>query len=73
MVVETDHFTKRVEAKALANIRNVDVKKFVWKNIVTSFGVPWALVSNSGLHFDSRIFQEYCGSLESIGVRSLTV
>ena len=44
-----DYFAKWVEAKALANIRDVDVKKFVWKNIVMSFGVLESLVSNNGL------------------------
>lgn len=40
MVVVTDYFTKWVEAEALENIRDVDVNKFVWKNIITRFGVP---------------------------------
>ena len=49
------------EAKALVNIRDVDVKKFVWKNIVTRFGVPNTLISNNGLQFDSRAFRDfYC-------------
>ena len=30
-----DYFTKWLEAEPLANIWDVDVKKFVWKNIVT--------------------------------------
>jgi len=30
---------KWVEAEALANIRDVDVKKFFWKNIFTRFGI----------------------------------
>ena len=43
------------------NIRDVDVKKFVWKNIVTRFGVPNTLISNNGLQFDSRAFRDfYC-------------
>ena len=33
----------------LANIRDVDVKKFVWKNILTRFGVPDSLISDNGL------------------------
>ena len=33
-------FTKWVEDKPLANIRDVDAKKFVWKNIVPRFRVP---------------------------------
>ena len=40
MLVATNYFTKWVEAEAMANIRDVDVKKFVCKNIITRFGVP---------------------------------
>ena len=58
-----DYFTKWAGAEALANIRDVDVKKFVWRNIVTRFGVPESLVSNNGLQFDSKAFCEFCGSL----------
>ncbi|XP_075645385.1 uncharacterized protein LOC142616409 [Castanea sativa] len=43
VIVIVDYFTKWVEAEALANIRNVDVKKFVWKNIVTRLEVPKSL------------------------------
>ena len=37
----------------MANIKDVNVKKSVWRNIVTRFGVPDSLVSDKGLHFDS--------------------
>lgn len=53
----------RVEAEALANIRDVDVKKFVWKNIATRFGVPQVLILDNGLQFDSKDFWEYCNNL----------
>ena len=59
VLVSTDYFMKWVEAEALANIMDVDVKRFVWKNIVTRFGVPRTLVSNNGLQFDSKAFREY--------------
>ena len=42
------YFTKWVEVKPLANIRDMDAKKFVWKNIVTQFGVPRNLISDNG-------------------------
>ena len=58
-----DYFTKWVEAKALANIRDVDVKKFVWRNIVTRFGVPESLVSDNGLQFDSKAFRKFYSNL----------
>ena len=64
VLIAMDYFTKWVEAEALANIRDVDVKKFVWRNIVTRFGVPESLVSDNGLQFDSKAFREFCGSLD---------
>ena len=63
LLVGTDYFTKWVEAKPLANIRDVDTKKFVWKNIVTRFGVPHTLISDNGLQFDSKSFRRYCCDL----------
>ena len=35
LLVCTNYFTKWVEVELLANIRDVDVKRFIWKNIVT--------------------------------------
>ena len=59
-----DYFTKWVEIEALANIRDVDVKKFVWKNIVTRFGVPDSLISDNGLQFDCKAFRTFCRDLD---------
>ena len=63
LLVGTDYFTKWVEAEPLANIRDVDVKKFVWKNIVTHFRIPHSLISDNGLQFDSKSFKRYCCEL----------
>ena len=63
LLVGTDYFTKWVEAEPLANIRDVDAKRFVWKNIVTRFGIPYALILDNGLQFDSKMFKKYCGEL----------
>ena len=52
-----------MEADALANIRDMAVKKFMWKNIVTRFGVPNFLIFDNGLQFDSRAFREFCSDL----------
>ncbi|XP_030924989.1 uncharacterized protein LOC115952034 [Quercus lobata] len=60
IILGTDYFTKWVEAEPLANIRDVDVKKFIWKNIITRFGTPHTLISDNGLQFDSKNFREYC-------------
>ena len=58
-----DFFTKWVEAEPLANIKNADAKRFVWRNIVTRFGVPQVLISDNGLQFDSKAFRRYCCEL----------
>ena len=62
-MVDTDYFTKWVEAEPLANIRDADAKRFVWRNIVTRFEVPWVLISDNGLQFDSKAFRRYCCEL----------
>ena len=41
----------------------MDAKRFIWKNIVTRFEVPHALISDNGLQFDSKAFRNYCGEL----------
>ena len=63
MLVDIDYFTKLVEVEPLANIRDVDVKKFLWKNIVTRFEVPNTLISDNGLQFDNKSFRRYCCEL----------
>jgi len=39
-----EYFTKWVEVKPLVNIRDVDAKRFVWKSIVTQFGILHTLI-----------------------------
>ena len=49
LLVGIDYFTKWVDVEPLANIKDVDAKRFVWKNIVLQFGVPCVLISDNGL------------------------
>ena len=41
------------------NIRDVDAKKFIWKNIVTRFKVPRTLISENGFQFNKKSFRRY--------------
>uniref|UniRef100_A0A2N9GLC3 Integrase catalytic domain-containing protein n=1 Tax=Fagus sylvatica TaxID=28930 RepID=A0A2N9GLC3_FAGSY len=68
LIVATDYFTKWVEAKPLANIRDKDSIKFVWKNIITRFGIPKTIVSDNGSQFNSKPFTKYCLEL---GIRNV--
>ena len=63
LLVDTDYFTEWIEAEPLANIKDVDAKKFIWKNIVTQFGVPHILILDNGLQFDSKTSMRYCRDL----------
>ena len=64
-IVATNYLTKWIEAEALANIQDVDMKKFVCKNIIMRFRIPKTLILDNGLQFDSRAFRKYCNDLRS--------
>ena len=40
LFVTMDYFTKWIEAEAVTSITAAEVRKFIWKNIITYFGVP---------------------------------
>uniref|UniRef100_A0A2N9ETC4 Uncharacterized protein n=1 Tax=Fagus sylvatica TaxID=28930 RepID=A0A2N9ETC4_FAGSY len=37
--------------------------KFVWKNIITRFGIPKTIISDNGTQFTSKPFTKYCSEL----------
>ena len=63
LLVGIDYFTNWVEAEPLANIKDVDAKRFFWKNVVTRFRIPHTLISDNGLQFDRKAFKMYCCDL----------
>ena len=67
LFARTDYFTKWFEARPLSNIRDVNAKKFVWKNIITRFRIPHTLISDNELQFNSKDFRRYCGE---VGIRN---
>jgi hypothetical protein len=67
LIMATDYFTKWVEAEPLTHITDADSKKFVWKNIITRFGIPRVLMSDNGIQFDSGPFKTFC---EQYGIRN---
>uniref|UniRef100_A0A2N9FQ06 Uncharacterized protein n=1 Tax=Fagus sylvatica TaxID=28930 RepID=A0A2N9FQ06_FAGSY len=67
LIVATDYFTKWVEAEPLARITDSESRKFIWKNIITHFGIPRCLISDNGTQFDSGPFKKYCSEF---GIRN---
>ncbi|RVX23644.1 Gag-Pol polyprotein [Vitis vinifera] len=63
LLVATDYFSKWVEAEAYASIKDKDVTKFVWKNIVCRFRIPQTIIADNGPQFDSIAFRNFCSEL----------
>nr|GEV56205.1 reverse transcriptase domain-containing protein [Tanacetum cinerariifolium] len=59
LIVAMDYFTKWMEAKAVATITVVHVKKFVWDNIVCRFGIPSEIISDNGKQFSDKPFKDW--------------
>ena len=51
LITATDLYTKWVEAAPLRKIRAEDVEVFLWKQIISRFGVPFAILSDNGTQF----------------------
>ena len=60
MLVTTDYFTKWVEVEPMSHIRDVNVKKFLWQNIITRFGIPQVFVADNDKQFDSKLIRGFC-------------
>ena len=63
LLVATDSFRKWVEAEAYASIKDKDVSKFVWKNIICWFRVSQVIVIDNGPQFDNIVFRTFCSEL----------
>ena len=48
MLATTDYFTKWIEVEAFHQVRDREVKNFIWKNMICRFGVPKEIVTNNG-------------------------
>ena len=64
LLVATDYFSKWIEAEAFASIKDRDVTRFIWKNIVCQFGIPRSIVSDNGPQFDSRVYRNFYQELK---------
>ena len=64
LLVAMDYFSKWIEVDAFASIKDRDVTRFIWKNIVCRFGIPRSIVSDNGPQFDSRVYQDFWQELK---------
>jgi ribonuclease HI len=66
LLTATDYFTKWVEAEPLVTIEESDVIRFVWRNIISRFGVPFAIITDNGGQFSG---QKYRALLDEYGIK----
>ena len=64
LLVATDYFSKWIEVDAFASIKDGDVTRFIWKNIVCQFGITRSIVFDNGPQFDSRVYRDFCQELK---------
>lgn len=62
-VVAVDYFTKWAEGEVLATITEKKITDFVWKSLLSRFGVPHVLITNNGWQFNNAAFQKFCDEL----------
>ena len=65
-VVVVNYFTKWAEAKPLATMSNKKVQEFVWESIICRFGIPYEIVPDNGMQFDSN---EFCAFCDDFGIK----
>lgn len=52
-IVAIDYFTKWLEAEPMATITSAKVVNFVIKNIICRYGVPYKIIIDNGMQFES--------------------
>ena len=57
IVVAMDYLTKFTEVRALKTSVKKEVAQFVYKHIVTRFGIPLEMVSDNGPQFTSDVWE----------------
>ena len=64
LFVTTDYFSKWIEVDAFSSIKDRDVTRFIWRNIVCQFGILRSIMSNNGQQFDSQVYMDFCQELK---------
>lgn len=59
LLVLTDYFTKWVDVGAFKQVREKEVRDFIWRNIICRFGVPKEIVCDNGPQFIGAKITEF--------------
>ncbi|XP_061372701.1 uncharacterized protein LOC133315142 [Gastrolobium bilobum] len=64
LIVAVDYFTKWIEAEPVTTITSTRVQRFFERNIVSRFGIPAEVVTDNGIQFANKQFQELMKDLK---------
>ncbi|XP_019200265.1 PREDICTED: uncharacterized protein LOC109193869 [Ipomoea nil] len=73
VIVAIDYFSKWIEAEPLATITSQQCARFLWRNVISRFGVPIHLISDNGRQFVGQYFQNFLATIGTTSIRSLVV
>ncbi|XP_057718883.1 uncharacterized protein LOC130933315 [Arachis stenosperma] len=66
LIIAIDYYTKWIEAEPLASISSSNCRKFMWRQVITRFGIPEVVISDNGTQFTGKKFTEF---LTGLGIR----
>ncbi|XP_072084471.1 uncharacterized protein [Arachis hypogaea] len=66
LIVAIDYYTKWIEPEPLANISSANCQKFIWRQVVSRFGISKVVISDNGIQFADKEFGEF---LSGLGVK----
>ncbi|XP_019199712.1 PREDICTED: uncharacterized protein LOC109193303 [Ipomoea nil] len=70
VIVAIDYFSKWIEAEPLATVTSQQCARFLWRNVISQFGVPVHLISDNGRQFVSQYFQNFLATIGTTSIRS---
>nr|XP_025670157.1 uncharacterized protein LOC112769923 [Arachis hypogaea] len=63
LIVAIDYYTKWIEAEPLSSITAIQCRKFLWRQIITRFGIPEIVISDNGTQLTDKKFREFLEGL----------
>lgn len=60
LIVAVDYFTKWVEAEPVCTLTEAYIRRFIWKNLITRFGIPKYVVFGNSRQLDTPKVTNYC-------------
>ncbi|XP_057744820.1 uncharacterized protein LOC130962649 [Arachis stenosperma] len=64
LIVGVDYITKWIEAEPLATITAQRSRKFLYKNIITRYGIPNSITTDNGTQFTDFTFRNLVASMK---------